>query len=286
MASRKTKGGPAMTPSNPTNPQRPNPATSPLLPVPYSLFPRLTDHRTIGLQYLILALVSVTIGTLLSLLMRIHLVWPDWSLPLHGPILPEDYLALVTIHGTIMLFFVLTTAPQSGFGNLILPAQIGARHMAFPRLNAASFWLTAFALLVLLSSTFAPGGSAISGWTAYPPLSAVAAAGPGQALGMDLWLASIGLFSLATCIAAVNMLTTIVCLRCDGMVWHRLPLTVWGWFTAALLSLPSFASLLAALVLLFCDRQLGTGLSLPAPLVVNGMVMHSPADGSPLLWLH
>ena len=95
-----------------------------------------TDHRTIGIQYLILALVSVIIGTLLSLLMRIHLVWPDWPLPLHGPILPEDYLALVTIHGTIMLFFVLTTAPQAGFGNLILPAQIGARSMAFPGLNA------------------------------------------------------------------------------------------------------------------------------------------------------
>ena len=161
-------------------------------PAPYSLFPipspLLTDHRTIGIQYLILALISVIIGTLLSLLMRIHLVWPAWPLWLHGPILPEDYLALVTIHGTIMLFFVLTTAPQAGFGNLILPAQIGARRMAFPVLNAASFWLTAVALLTLLSSTFVPGGSAISGWTAYPPLSAVPSAGPGQALGMDLWL--------------------------------------------------------------------------------------------------
>src|SRR5712672_157260 len=98
----------------------------------------LTDHRTIGIQYLILALVSVILGTLLSLLMRIHLVWPAWPLPLHGPILPEDYLALVTIHGTIMLFFVLTTAPQAGLSNLILPAQIGTRSMAFPVLNAAS----------------------------------------------------------------------------------------------------------------------------------------------------
>src|ERR1700732_2951918 len=132
--------------------------------------------------------------------MRIHLVWPDWPLPLHGTILPEDYLALVTIHGTIMLFFVLTTAPQAGFSNLILPAQIGARRMAFPTLNAASFWLTAAALLILLSTTFAPGGSRISGWTAYPPLSAVPSAGPGQALGMDLWLASIALFAIASTI--------------------------------------------------------------------------------------
>ena len=244
-----------------------------------------TDHRTIGLQYLILALISVTIGTLLSLLMRIHLVWPDWSLPLHGPILPEDYLALVTIHGTIMLFFVLTTAPQSGFGNLILPAQIGARHMAFPRLNAASFWLTAFALLVLLSSTFVPGGSAISGWTAYPPLSAVASAGPGQALGMDLWLVSIALFSIASTISAINTLVTIISLRCEGMTWDRLPLTVWGWFTAALLSIIAFSVLLAALLLLFCDRHAGTSFFLPTGNLVNG-VIHQRGNGSPLLWLH
>src|SRR6185312_17357482 len=130
-----------------------------------------TDHRIIGIQYLVLALTSVTIGTLLTLLMRIHPVWPDRIVPFHGPILPEDYLALVTIHGTIMLFFVLTTAPQSGFGNLILPSQIGARRMAFPVANAVSFWLTALALLILLSSTFVHGGSPISGWTAYPPLS-------------------------------------------------------------------------------------------------------------------
>ncbi|HEY6414279.1 MAG TPA: cbb3-type cytochrome c oxidase subunit I [Edaphobacter sp.] len=244
-----------------------------------------TDHRTIGLQYLILAFISVIIGTLLSLLMRIHLVWPNWSLPLHGPILPEDYLALVTIHGTIMLFFVLTTAPQSGFGNLILPAQIGARRMAFPRLNAASFWLTALALVILLSSTFVPGGSAISGWTAYPPLSAVASAGPGQALGMDLWLASIALFSIASTISAINTLVTIIALRCEGMTWDRLPLTVWGWFTAALLSIIAFSVLLAALLLLFCDRHVGTSFFLPTGNLVNG-VIHTRGNGSPLLWLH
>src|SRR3984957_1207508 len=267
MASHKTKGGPAM---NPHSRRR-------------SLF--TTDHRAIGLLYLILALISVTIGTLLSLLMRIHLVWPNWPLPLYGPILPEDYLALVTIHGTIMLFFVLTTAPQSGFGNLILPAQIGARHMAFPRLNAASFWLTAFALLVLLSSTFVSGGSAISGWTAYPPLSAVASAGPGQALGMDLWLVSIALFSIASTISATNTLVTIISLRCEGMTWDRLPLTVWGWFTAALLSIIAFSVLLAALLLLFCDRHAGTSFFLPTGNLVNG-VIHQRGNGSPLLWLH
>jgi cytochrome c oxidase subunit I len=244
-----------------------------------------TDHRIIGIQYLILALVSVIIGTILSLLMRIHLVWPDWPLPLHGLILPEDYLALVTIHGTIMLFFVLTTAPQAGFGNLILPAQIGARTMAFPGLNAASFWLTAIALITLLSSTFAPGGAAISGWTAYPPLSAVPSAGPGQALGMDLWLASIALFAIASTASSINTLTTILRYRCPGMTWERLPLTVWGWFTAALLSIIAFSVLLAAILLLFCDRHAGTSFFLPSGDLVNG-VLHQSGNGSPLLWLH
>jgi cytochrome c oxidase subunit 1 len=244
-----------------------------------------TDHRIIGIQYLVLALVSVSIGTVLSLLMRIHLVWPEWPLPLHGPILPEDYLALVTIHGTIMLFFVLTTAPQAGFGNLILPSQIGARRMAFPALNTASLWLTAAALLILLSSTFVPGGAAISGWTAYPPLSAIAAAGPGQGTGMDLWLISIAFFAIASTISSINFLTTIIRNRCPGMTWERLPLTVWGWFTAALLSIIAFSVLLAAILLLLCDRHAGTSFFLPTGDLVSG-VLHRGGDGSPLLWLH
>jgi cytochrome c oxidase subunit 1 len=248
-----------------------------------------TDHRVIGRQYLVLALIAVAVGTLLSLLMRIHLVWPDRIVPFHGPILPEDYLALVTFHGTLMIFYVFTTAPQSGFGNLILPSQIGARHMAFPLLNAASFWITAAAFVTLLSATFAPGGGPISGWTAYPPLSAIASAGPGQGLGMDLWLASLTLFSIATTIASVNTLTTIIRSRCDGMTWERLPLTVWAWFTAALLSLLAFSVLLAALLLLFCDRHVGTSFFIPTGDLVNGTLhaAHSAAgNGSPLLWLH
>ncbi len=247
-----------------------------------------TDHHVIGLQYLLLASVAVVIGTVLSLLMRAHLTWPEWSIPLHGPVLPEDYLALVTIHGTLMLFFVLTTAPQSGFGNLILPAQIGSRTMALPLVNALSFWTTAVSLAVLLSSTFVPGGSPISGWTAYPPLSAVASAGPGQALGMDLWIVSISLFSVGSFMSSVNTLVTIIRLRCDGMTWARLPLTVWAWFTSALLSLLAFSVLLAALVLLFCDRHAGTSFFVPTGDLVNGMLHAAghPGNGSPLLWLH
>ncbi len=244
-----------------------------------------TDHHAIGLQYLALALFAVAVGTAMSLAMRVHLMWPDAPIPFHGPILPEDYLALVTLHGTIMLFFVMTTAPQAGFGNLILPAQIGSRTMAFPRLNAASFWLTAIAFFTLLGSSFVQGGAAISGWTAYPPLSAVVSAGPGQALGMDLWLASIGMFAIASTAFSINTLVTIIRLRCHGMTWERLPLTVWGWFTAALLSILAFSVLLAALVMLFCDRHAHTSFFLPAGDLVNG-TLHAGDNGSPLLWLH
>lgn len=246
-----------------------------------------TDHRAIGRLYLYLALVSVVIGTLLSLLMRLHLTWPDRVLPLHGPILPEDYLALVTVHGTLMLFFVLTTAPQSGFGNIILPAQIGTPRMAFPLMNALAFWVIAVALITLLSATFVPGGNAISGWTAYPPLSAVASAGPGQGMGMDLWLASIALFAVGSTMSATNTLVTVVQMRCAGMTWGRLPLTVWGWVTAAMLSILAFSVLLAALLLLFCDRHLGSGFYVPVGDLVNGTLRTNSAhNGSPLLWLH
>jgi cytochrome c oxidase subunit 1 len=230
-----------------------------------------TDHRTLGVRYLALSLLAVAIGTVLSLLMRIHLIWPAF-----GAIKPEDYLALVTLHGTLMLFFVLTLAPQAGFGSLILPAQIGARRMAFPALNALAFWLFSLALCVLLSSSFVPGGAAISGWTAYPPLSAIAAAGPGQGLGMDLWLASIGIFAIASILSAINTLATIVAWRCPGLTWERLPLTVWAWFTAALLTIIAFSVLLAALLLLASDRHAHSSFFLPAGDLVNG-TLHSSA---------
>ena len=244
-----------------------------------------TDHERIGRRYLALSLLAVAIGTLMSVAMRIHLVWPDRVIPPFAAIKPEDYLALVTLHGTLMLFFVMTLAPQSGFGNLILPAQIGAKRMAFPALNACGFWLTALGLCTLIASTFVQGGAAISGWTAYPPLSAVAAAGPGQGLGMDLWLGSIGLFGLGAIASSVNMLATVVAYRCAGMTWGRLPLTVWGWFTAAVLTVLAYSVLSAALVMLFLDRHAHTSFFLPAGDLVNG-TLHATGNGSPLLWLH
>ena len=244
-----------------------------------------TDHRVIGIQYLLLSLVTVAVGTILSLVMRIHLVWPQLALPFFGLLKPEDYLALVTLHGTLMVFFVLTTAPLSGFANLVLPEQIGARQMALPMANAISFWLTALALLVLLGAVAVPGGAPTAGWTAYPPFSAIDAAGPGQALGMDLWLVSLAIFCISSWLAAVNFLVTIVGGRCEGMALMRMPLTVWSWLVASLLVLVSFSVLLAALLLLFSDRHFGTSFFIPMGDLVAGHV-HMQGDGSPLLWLH
>ncbi|HEY0785201.1 MAG TPA: cbb3-type cytochrome c oxidase subunit I [Acidobacteriaceae bacterium] len=245
-----------------------------------------THHRVLGIEYLLLSLLAVALGTLLSLVMRIRLVAPDWHWPLVGVLPPESYLALVTMHGTLMIFFVLTIAPLSGFANLVLPEQIGARHMAFPRLNAASFWLTLLSLVVLLAAFVVRGGAPISGWTSYPPLSALAGAGPGQALGMDLWLVSLGIFCIASWLGAVNLLVTILYERCPGMRLMRMPLTVWAWLVASVLVLISFSVLLAALLMLLCDRHAGTSFFLPAGEVLNGVALARSGDGSPLLWLH
>src|ERR1700744_4354092 len=191
------------------------------------------EPKALARLYLGLGMIAVITGTLLSLLMRIHRTWPAVAMPLHGVIKPEDYLALVTMHGTLMVFFVLTVVPQSAFPNLVLPAQIGSKRMALPRLNAAAFWITSASLLVLLAAFFVPEGAPISGWTNYPPLSALAAAGPGQATGMDLWLAAITLFCLAAVLGSTSILATIMGRRASGLTFRRLPLTVWSWLVSS-----------------------------------------------------
>ncbi|MGH9709939.1 MAG: cbb3-type cytochrome c oxidase subunit I, partial [Candidatus Acidiferrales bacterium] len=215
------------------------------------------DHKIIGTQYILLGLSAVTIGVILSVIMRIHLAWPNahvWGFA-NGVVSPEDYLRVITMHGTLMVFFVLTTVPQSGFGNYFLPIQIGAPDMAFPRLNMLSFWLTFVSLMVLLSSAFVRGGSPISGWTAYAPLSAMGEiAGPGQGLGQTLWVISIALFCGASLMSAINFLGTTIDLRAKGLSLMRMPLTVWGWFITAFLALLAFGVLLAACILLLLDR--------------------------------
>jgi cytochrome c oxidase subunit 1 len=242
------------------------------------------DHKVIGLQYYFLALSAVFVGMFLSLLMRIHLIWPNAQLPLIGAIKPETYLALMTMHGTIMVFFVLTTAPQSGFGNYFLPIQIGAPDMAFPVLNMLSFWTTLLAYVVMLAAFFVTGGAPLHGWTGYAPLSALPSAGPGEQLGADLWVTSIAIFCLASLMGALNFITTVLDLRAKGMTLMRMPLTVWSWFVTAILGLLAFGVLLSAGILLLLDRNVGTSFYVPL-VVVNGQVM-GHKGGSPLLWQH
>jgi cytochrome c oxidase subunit I len=244
-----------------------------------------TAPRSLARLYLLLALVAVVTGTLLSLLIRIHRTWPDLALPLYGVIRPEDYLALVTMHGTLMIFYVLTVVPQSAFPNLVLPAQIGSDRMALPRLNAAAFWVTAASLVILVAAFFVPAGAPISGWTSYPPFSALAAAGPGQGSGMDLWLIAIGLFCLASVLSSICFLATIVTRRAPGLTLSRLPLTVWSWLTSSALTVIAFTALFVAAALLFADRHLGTSFFLPSGLVLNGIPQPS-GSGTPMLWLH
>jgi cytochrome c oxidase subunit I len=269
-----------------------------------------TDHKVIGIQYWCLALFAVFVGMALSVLMRLQLGWPgqEWGFlktlfpnaAENGTISGELYLSMLTMHGTIMVFFVLTTAPQGGFGNYFLPIQIGADDMAFPVLNMMSFWITFLALAVLISAFFADslapifGTTAasnvigpIGGWTGYAPLSALGErAGPGQGLGVILWITSIALFCIASLLGALNFITTMLNMRTKGMSLMRLPLTCWAWFTTAVLALLSFPVLLAAGILLLLDHLAGTSFFIPGGEYVSGKLVPEHSGGSPIMWQH
>ncbi|HEX7294929.1 MAG TPA: cbb3-type cytochrome c oxidase subunit I [Pyrinomonadaceae bacterium] len=265
------------------------------------------DHKVIGIQYIMLALAAVIVGMLMSLLMRLNLSWPGhkWSILATlfpggapgGVMNPEFYLSLVTMHGTIMVFFVLTTAPQGGFGNYFLPIQIGAEDMAFPVLNMLSFWVTFVGFIVILAAIFLSGSDAtvgpIGGWTGYAPLSALGAiAGPGQGMGMNLWIISIAIFCVGSLLGALNFITTLLNMRTRGMSLMRMPLTCWAWFTTAVLALLSFPVLLGGGILLLLDRTAGTSFFIPGGLYVSGVLSGSNPNfplhtgGSPILWQH
>lgn len=255
-----------------------------------------TDHKTVARQYFFLSLFAVLIGSCLSLLMRFHLTYPAVAVGFFGKIwptgapggviTPELYLSLLTLHGTIMVFFVLTLAPVNAFGNLILPGQLGATEMAYPRLNALSFWITVVSFILLLCSFLASGGGPLSGWTAYPPLSAVGAiAGPGQGTGQTLWFVSIAVFCLGSILTAINFIVTVLDMRAPGMTLMRMPLTCWSWFVTGILSLLSFSVLLPAGMLILLDRLAGTSFFIPGGLLVADLKIDHDG-GSPLLWQH
>jgi len=267
-----------------------------------------TDHKVIGIQYWCLALFAVFVGMGLSLLMRLQLGWPGQEFGFlktlfphaaeNGTISGELYLSLLTMHGTVMVFFVLTTAPQGGFGNYFLPIQIGADDMAFPILNMLSFWITFLALLVLMSAFFVnffnPDDlnmvnviGPIGGWTGYAPLSALGdRAGPGQGTGVILWITSIALFCIASLLGALNFIVTMLNMRAKGLSLMRLPLTCWSWFTTAVLALLSFPVLLAAGILLLLDHLAGTSFFIPGNEYVSGQLVKEHSGGSPIMWQH
>jgi cytochrome c oxidase subunit 1 len=254
------------------------------------------DHKVIGKQYYGLALVAVFVGMVLSWIMRLHLGWTNLAIPgLHllsktgapGDIMtPEYYLQLMTMHGTIMVFFVLTTAPFAAFGNFFLPIQVGAEDMPFPRFNMMSFWVTFVAFLVLISSFFVGDGPTLGGWTQYAPLNAVGpVGGPGQGLGVVLWAASIAIFCVGQLLGSLNFITTTLDLRVKGMSLMRLPLTVWAWFITSCMGLTAFAVLMPACILVILDHVAGTSFFVPSGLVINDQLQpHS--GGSTLLWQH
>jgi cytochrome c oxidase subunit 1 len=252
------------------------------------------DHKVIAMQYMITALIMGFIGMVMSWIFRIQLAWPDHNLPFMRFLMPTNmesgtlqtpgYYMLVTMHGTIMVFFLLTAILTGGFGNFLIPLQVGARDMAFPFLNMLSYWFYFLSCVVITISLFVSTGAASAGWTSYPPLSALAKATPGSGLGQDLWLIAIALFIVASTMGSLNYVTTAFNMRAKGMTLMRMPLTVWGIVVAAVLGLFAFPALFAGAVLLLLDRHLGTSFFLPH-LVVGGE--HIVRDGgSPLLWQH
>ena len=253
-----------------------------------------TDHKMIAKQYLNTAIFMAFIAMFMSLIFRMQLAWPDAKIPFlqdiigkwgkDGKLDPGFYLALVTIHGTIMVFFVLTGGLSGTFSNLLIPLQVGARDMASGFLNALSFWFFALSSVIMLVSLGIESGPASGGWTVYPPLSALPQAIPGSGLGMTLWLVSMVFFIASSLLGGINYISTILNLRTKGMSMTRLPLTIWAFFITAILGVLSFPVLLAAALLLVFDRSFGTSFYLSDIFIDGAPLDH--AGGSPILYQH
>ncbi len=250
-----------------------------------------TDHKMIGIQYGLTALLFLFFGFSLMMLMRWQLAYPGEPLPFlgwlfsdetmpGGVMLPEFYNQLGAMHGTIMVFLGIVPLAVGAFGNYIVPLQIGAPDMAFPKLNMASYWVYAAGGVVMLASFFVPAGAAKAGWTSYPPLSDF------ETMGQTMWLIGMVCLITSSLLGAVNFITTIIQLRADGMTYFRMPFFVWTQLVTAFLLLLAFPPLEAAGVLQLADRLIGTSFFLPSGLVVSGEILDVAGGGSPLLWQH
>ena len=255
-----------------------------------------TDHKIIGIQYMITAMAMAVIGGLLSMLMRLQLAWPSQQWPSLEKIFPVAfagsvmepgfYVSLVTMHGTIMVFFLFTAMLTGAFGNFLIPLQIGARDMAFPFLNALSYWVFLLSCIVIISALFVAGGAPLGGWTAYAPLSALGeASGPGEGAGMTLWITALALFTVSGLMGGLNYVTTILTMRTKGLSMMRLPLTQWSLLITAILGLLAFPVLLAAAILLLFDRAGGTSFFIPSGIIMNNRLLGN-SGGHSLLWQH
>jgi cytochrome c oxidase subunit 1 len=257
-----------------------------------------TDHKMIGLQFLFTGLLLLGLGGALAMAIRWQLAWPWTKMPVIGELLfpatggavsPEFYTMLFTMHGTIMIFFVIIPMLTGAFGNFLIPLMIGAPDMAFPRLNMIGYWAMIPGLLCALASFFVEGGAAAAGWTAYPPLSTIETAAPGSLTGQTLWLMALTWSGISSMAGAVNYATTVVTMRAPGLTMMRMPLSIWALFIAALLQLFALPVLTAASIEQLLDRLLHTGFFTPSNLVVNQMnpeLMGGAAGGQPLLWQH
>src|SRR6187397_3462434 len=252
------------------------------------------DHKTIGKQFLITGIVWAIIGGLFSVLFRLQLGFPEQTFPIletffgkwaaGGVIQPEFYYALVTIHGTVLVFFVLTAGLSGTFANLLIPLQIGARDMASPFLNMLSYWFFFIASVIMFSSLFVHTCPASGGWTVYPPLSALHQASEGSKIGMDLWLVSMAMFIVSSLLGGLNYIATILNMRTKGMSMTRMPLTMWAILFTAILGVLSFPVLLSGAILLLFDRNLGTSFYL-SDIYVQGHILPNEG-GSPILFQH
>jgi len=252
------------------------------------------DHKMIAKQFLVTGMIWAIIGGLFSVIFRLQLGYPESTFPIledflghwakGGKLQPEFYYALVTMHGTILVFFVLTAGLSGTFANFLIPLQIGARDMASPMLNMLSYWFFFTASIIMFSSLFVQTGPASGGWTIYPPLSALGDASEGSKIGMDLWLVSMAMFIVSSLLGGLNYISTILNLRTKGMSMTRLPLTIWALFFTAVLGVLSFPVLLSGAILLLFDRNLGTSFFL-SDIYINGKILPNEG-GSAILFQH
>lgn len=257
------------------------------------------DHKIIARQFLITGIFWAIVGAAMSIIFRLQLGFPDESLAWLKPLLgkwitvndagvgalaPEFYYALVTMHGTIIVFFVLTAGLSGTFANLLIPFQVGARDMASPFLNMLSYWFFFLASVVMFFSLFLSTGPFSGGWTAYPPLSALPEASSGSGAGMTLWLVSLTFFVVSVLLGGINYVTTVLNLRTKGMSLWRMPLTVWALLVTAILGILSFPVLVSGFFLLMFDRGMGTSFYL-SEIFVNGHALEN-VGGSPILYQH